>query len=341
MNDLLSICIPTYNRAAILRDALDNLIPMASRWGIPIHISDNASTDETESVVVQAKVRYPHIFLHRNSENIGPDGNFEVVLRLARTQYAWLLSDDDRLHPTALEAVLKQLGETTCDLLLLNGGSADPKLGRVIGRPSQMYHDPEVLLHDLGWHVTWISGLVFSTRLIAEMDFSKYLDSSFCHFGSLFEALGRQPVVQVQWLERSHYFPSPSAAFSSAPRVLEIFAEKWTQVVISLPVRYSSAVKQECIRAHSRYTHLFSVMGLLNLRAQGAITRSKIKQYRESLLLAADINPQLALLIASLPVWMLRTLRRIYIALRSLNSMRRMALSNRSQVTAKPHNVVK
>lgn len=334
MNDLLSICIPTYNRAAILRDGLDHLIPLASRWGIPIHISDNASTDDTESVVVQAKARYPQVFLHRNARNIGMDGNFEVALRLARTQYAWLLGDDDRVHHEALEIVLKRLGAAPCDLLLLNGGSADADQGRVTGRPSQTYHDPQVFLHDLGWHVTWISGLIISTRLVAAMDFKKYLGSYFSHFGSLFEAMAKQPVVAVQWYDGSCYYPSSLAKFSWAPRALEIFAEKWTRVVLSLPERYPLAVKQECIRAHSRYTHLFSVMGLLNLRAQGAITRTKIKQYRNSLFLATDTNPRLALLIASLPIWMLRTLRYIYIALRSLNARRSSALSSASPVTA-------
>ncbi len=341
MNSLLSICIPTYNRADILCDALEHLIPLASRWGIAIYVSDNASTDDTGSVVAQARARYPNVFLHRNVQNIGMDGNFEVALRLARTEYAWLLGDDDRIHHNALEVVLKRLVEAPCDLLLLNGGSADHEQGRVTGQHLSVYDDPSVLLHDLGWHITWISGLVVSTRLVATMDFKKYIGTYFSHFGSLFDALAQQTVVNVQWYNGSCYFPSAFAKFTWAPRVLEIFAEKWSQVVLSLPERYSLAIKEECIRAHSRYTQLFSIMGFLNLRAQGAITRSKIKHYRESLLLATDINPQLALLIASLPVWMLRTLRYIYIELRSLNSMRKMALSNQSQVAKKLGNVIK
>lgn len=340
MNNLLSICIPTYNRAEILCDALDHLIPLVSRWGIAIYVSDNASSDETLSVVAQAKARYPQVFLHRNAQNIGMDRNFEVALRLARTDYVWLLGDDDRIHHNALEEVLSRLGESPCDLLLLNGGSADPEQGRVTGQYLPVYDDPSVLLHDLGWHATWISGLVVSTRLVATMNFKKYIGTYFSHFGSLFDALAQQSVVNVRWYNGSCYFPSAFAKFTWAPRVLEIFAEKWSQVVLSLPERYPLAIKLECIRAHSRYTRLFSIMGLLNLRAQGAITRSKIKHYRESLRLATDINPQLALLIASLPVWMLKTLRHIYIALRSLNSMRRTALSSQSQAAEKPSNVV-
>lgn len=307
---------------------------MVAHRGIPILISDNASTDDTEVVVTQAKVRYPQIFLHRNVQNIGMDGNFEVALRLARTQYVWLLGDDDRIHRDALEAVLARLSATPCDLLLLNGGSTYVDQGRVIGLPSKTYHDPVVFLHELGWHVTWISGLVISTRLVDSMDFNKYIGSYFSHFGSLFDALAKQSVVRVQWYDASCYYPSSEAKFSWASHVLEIFAEKWTQVVLSLPERYPLLVKQECMQAHSRHTHLFSVMGLLNLRAQGAITRTKIKKCRKSLILTTDINPQLALLIASLPIWMLRILRRIYIVLRSLIMRRSSASDSDSQVAA-------
>jgi len=318
MNDLFSICIPTYNRAVILRNGLDHLIPLASRWDIPILISDNASTDDTENVVAQAKARYPFVLWHRNAENIGMDGNFEVVLRLAHTQYAWLLGDDDRIHQSALENILRRLTATSCDLLLLNGGSSNAKRGRVTGNYAQIYHDPQAFLSDLGWHATWISSLVISTRLIASLNFKKYLGSYFSHFGSLFEALAKMPEVKIQWYEKSCYYPSPSAKFSWAPLALEIFADKWTKVVLSLPDSYSPITKQVCMLSHSRNTNLFSATGLLNLRAQGAINRANIKEYRDSLAFVTDTDQRLAMLIASLPVWVLKSLRYFYIALRNL-----------------------
>lgn len=318
MNNLLSICIPTFNRASILHDGLNQLIPLVARWDIPILISDNASIDDTENIAAQAKVRYPHIYFHRNAQNIGMDGNFEVALRLANTQYAWLLGDDDRIHHEALENVLNRLSATPCDLLLLNGGSSDANQGRVVGSHPEIYNDPQLFLFDLGWHATWISGLVISTRLINTFEFKKYQGSYFSHFGSLFEALSKQSAVCIQWYDVSCYYPSSLAKFSWAQRALEIFAERWTQVVLSLPENYSLETKRECMLAHSRYTNLFSVMGLLNLRAQGAITRAKIKKYRNSFILATDTDPLLAMFIASIPVPLLKYLRYFYITLRNM-----------------------
>lgn len=318
MNKLISICIPTYNRSSELREGLNQLTPLAARWDVPIVISDNASTDETVRVVAEAKARYSNVHLHRNSQNIGMDGNFEVVLRLATTQYAWLLGDDDRIHPQALERVIDLLSAEACDLLLLNGGSADARFGRVPRGFAPVYTDPQAFLFDLGWHATWISGLVISTRLIASLDFKKYRNSYFSHFGSLFDALAKKRSVKIQWCESLCYYPSPSARFSWAERSLEIFADKWTQVVLSLPDSYSIETKRVCMLAHSRYTNLFSVMGLLNLRAQGAINRTQIAEYRNSLAVATDTDLRLVILIASLPVWMLERLRQLYVVVRNL-----------------------
>lgn len=316
MNSHLSICIPTYNRAAILRDGLNYLIPLVSRFQIPIYISDNASTDDTVRAVMEATTRYPLVFFHRNAYNIGMDGNFEVVLKLSSTRYAWLLGDDDRIHPDSLEEVLKLLSNSLHDLLLLNGGSADRSKGRVAEHPSRVYDDAAELLYDIGWHATWISSLVISSPLIGQMNFKKYIGSYFSHFGSLFEALGGRPIISVYWHDRSSFFPSSAASFSWTSRVLEIFSEKWVNVVVSLPDNYPIRAKHECILAHSRHTGLFSVMGLMNLRAQGALSRRKITQYSRSLCLASQTDIRIAYFIASIPVWLLKWARWVYMTLR-------------------------
>ena len=50
----LSICIPTYNRAAFLDYSLSNLAAARFPFPIEIVISDNASTDETPAQASQA-----------------------------------------------------------------------------------------------------------------------------------------------------------------------------------------------------------------------------------------------------------------------------------------------
>ena len=122
INPLLGICIPTYNRGRTLGEGINKLIELVAPYSIPIFISDNASVDDTQAILNQAAIVYPHIFYQRNGTNIGMDRNFEAALKMATTRYAWLLGDDDMIRPEALENILLILERENFDLLVLNGG---------------------------------------------------------------------------------------------------------------------------------------------------------------------------------------------------------------------------
>ena len=74
---LLSICIPTYNRAKILEVTLKRIIgqinELDNRNLVSLFISDNASTDNTQEVVQRFARQEVHIEYHCNEKNLGPD----------------------------------------------------------------------------------------------------------------------------------------------------------------------------------------------------------------------------------------------------------------------------
>ena len=110
MSIKLSICIPTYNRAAFLGEALDSVIRQATDE-VEIVVSDNASTDHTEALVREYQARFPRIRYHRNPENLGADRNFLKVVELGQGEYCWLLGSDDALAEGAIAALLPLLGD--------------------------------------------------------------------------------------------------------------------------------------------------------------------------------------------------------------------------------------
>ena len=69
----LSICIPTYNRADILKKALESICSdpaFLTTKEIEVVISDNASTDRTRLVSQYFVNNYPgKVIYHRNEEN--------------------------------------------------------------------------------------------------------------------------------------------------------------------------------------------------------------------------------------------------------------------------------
>ncbi len=98
MRPLLSICIPTYNRADLLDYCLTNLAALKD-CGKPIEvvISDNGSTDRTPDIVEAHRGRIPNLRLHRFPENRGAVANRLNVLRKAEGEFVTYLADDDTL----------------------------------------------------------------------------------------------------------------------------------------------------------------------------------------------------------------------------------------------------
>lgn len=100
----VTVGIPTYNRAALLRDTIESVLAQTYRE-FRLIISDNASTDETPQIL--ASYRDPRIDYIRGERNIGMIGNFNRVISRAETEFLIILPDDDLLYPEYLRAVME------------------------------------------------------------------------------------------------------------------------------------------------------------------------------------------------------------------------------------------
>lgn len=90
---LLSICIPTYNRADVLRDVLEKITSdPAFDQEVEIIISDNHSTDHAKEVALPFQDKYPNVFYYRNTSNL-PDKNFAIALNYGKGEYLKLQND--------------------------------------------------------------------------------------------------------------------------------------------------------------------------------------------------------------------------------------------------------
>ena len=74
---ILTICIPTYNRANYLNVCLQNLLPQVDKYkeDIEVIVIDNNSTDETNLIVNKYLNDYSFLKYHINESNIGYTGN--------------------------------------------------------------------------------------------------------------------------------------------------------------------------------------------------------------------------------------------------------------------------
>jgi len=105
---LVSIAIPTYNRAnTFLKESLASAINQTYQ-NIEVIVSDNCSTDNTELVVKSfndSRIRY-----FRQKENIGGINNANYCLDQAKGIYFTLLHDDNLIENDFIEICLKAVG---------------------------------------------------------------------------------------------------------------------------------------------------------------------------------------------------------------------------------------
>src|SRR5271170_4475779 len=109
---VLSVVIPTYNRAYILREAIDSVLCQ----GLPLEVIvvDDGSTDDTASVIAEydERVRYTY------QENQGAAAARNTGIRQVRGEFISLLDSDDVWLP----------GKTKVELELL---SRSPNVGAI------------------------------------------------------------------------------------------------------------------------------------------------------------------------------------------------------------------
>ncbi len=103
---LLSIIIPTRERAGTLAYTLASALDQASR-DYEVVISDNASEDGTVTVV--SDVNDDRIKYFRTSHRLSMCDNYEFALSKARGEYVIIIGDDDAAIPGMLDDLLIRL----------------------------------------------------------------------------------------------------------------------------------------------------------------------------------------------------------------------------------------
>jgi glycosyltransferase involved in cell wall biosynthesis len=104
----VTIGVPVYNAASMLRTALDSLLAQ-SYSAFELIISDNASTDDTEQLCREYAQRDPRIRYIRHSINRGGPWNFNHVFEVSNTEYFKWAAHDDVCHPTYLARCIEVL----------------------------------------------------------------------------------------------------------------------------------------------------------------------------------------------------------------------------------------
>lgn len=185
---LLSICIPTYNRAIYLQRTLESIVQQ-DRFinfnDIEIIISDNCSEDSTELISKQYVNLYPgKIFYYRNKVNI-EDKNFQLALSRARGQYLKLNNDYLQHFKNSLEVMTSEINESIKDkpnLFFTNGALKSDSVITGSGKDEFLY----VTSH----YSTWIGMYgIWKSDFESLRDFNRSSDLNLVQFDNIYRVI--------------------------------------------------------------------------------------------------------------------------------------------------------
>jgi glycosyltransferase involved in cell wall biosynthesis len=106
----VGVGIPTYNRVKTLERALRSVLEQ-THSNLEIIVSDDASTDDTETLCRTIAAQDTRIRVIRQAHNIGQFANFNLLFTEFRSPYVMVLNDDDWLEPDYVERCLTELGK--------------------------------------------------------------------------------------------------------------------------------------------------------------------------------------------------------------------------------------
>lgn len=141
MHKLLTIAIPTYNRAELLDKQLAWLAQAIKGFesDCEILVSDNCSTDNTQNIIKKWQKNLSNITFksNKNSENLGVMKNIIYCLSSATTKYVWTIGDDDPIQERAIAYVISQLKKNdNLSLLFLNFSGRNKVTGEAVHPPT-------------------------------------------------------------------------------------------------------------------------------------------------------------------------------------------------------------
>jgi len=138
---LLTIAIPTFNRAQELESRLKELLPQLTLEVI-VQVFDNGSSDETPEIVRNYESQ--GVKLIRSEFNVGGCRNIIRCIEDPETEWVWLMGDDDKIEKNAVSIVLNAIKDTSANVVQFSWTSRQSEKERYYQSLGDLYGEHNV-----------------------------------------------------------------------------------------------------------------------------------------------------------------------------------------------------
>lgn len=112
MNNLVSICMATYNGEKYLAKQLDSILSQTYK-NVEIIICDDKSDDNTSKILENYSSLNPNITFFINEKKLGVTKNFEKSISKSKGEFILLCDQDDIWLPNKIEHLIKEIGSAS------------------------------------------------------------------------------------------------------------------------------------------------------------------------------------------------------------------------------------
>lgn len=236
---LLSIAIPTYNRAKWLKLCLEALLPQVTTVCacVDVTVYDNASPDDTSEVVQTYLDSGSPVSYVRNAENIGSDRNIAQCFNLAKGRYVLILGDDDVILKDGLRKLTDLLTANDYGAVFISAYGYNNNFKQE--KPKQTTLKPVVFTNKNAFvkkcaiSATFISSLVINRESIRDIDANQFLGTSLVQTYLFYEAVSKNESM----LYIEEYLVAAKRVENKDYDVVKIFGIEFNKAMQYLAVR--------------------------------------------------------------------------------------------------------
>ncbi|MDC7714636.1 glycosyltransferase family 2 protein [Vogesella sp. LYT5W] len=289
----LAIAIPTYNRADILSENIETMLPELIAHQIPIYISDDSS--DTKTAQVLKKISYQNIFYTSNKPSHGHDKNCISTLNLPDAEYIWYLGDSIYITPGFIEKILRQIDDQKPDIICVNAPH------RISNTMSRTVYDKKNFLIETAWHLTLTGSSIYRKSAISfhNLDIRKW--KNFPQTGITLSIV-LKPDSKVIWIGEESITTNPKKNSYWSKNVIDVFARDWCNFVQSFAEYFTKNELEKLELSHSLNTKILSTKALIMYRSQNNYNHElysihyaflrRSSQCKKILLFLISITPQ-------------------------------------------------
>lgn len=169
---LISICIPSYNRADLIEETITSALSQ-TYTNIEVIVNDNCSTDNSWALLQQLAQKDQRLKVFQNESNLGAVRNWQRVMAHASGDYALILWSDDLIKPSFVEKTMRVFTDdvafvmTGVEEFTDEGVYYSSNFGKEGKRTREAYYD-EILFKNLGKLPVSPSCALFRTKELRE-----------------------------------------------------------------------------------------------------------------------------------------------------------------------------